>query len=85
MSKLFQNKYRIESTRKPNWDYSSSGWYFVTICTNYHICLFGDIKDTKMRLNECGQIIDKWWNKLPSKFGNIKLNEYIVMPIIFTE
>jgi hypothetical protein len=30
---LFRDKYRIESIRKPYWDYSSPGSYFVTICT----------------------------------------------------
>ncbi|MBI9065405.1 MAG: hypothetical protein JEZ14_25700 [Marinilabiliaceae bacterium] len=37
------NKYRIESHRKPGWDYSNGGDYFLTICIrnrfwhrNYH-------------------------------------------------
>jgi len=40
---LFRNKYRIESSRLTGYDYSSAGWYFVTICTGNRIKYFGDI------------------------------------------
>jgi len=30
--RLYKNKYRIESTRLKNWEYSAAGFYFVTIC-----------------------------------------------------
>jgi|SRR5579875_1187824 len=40
---LYKNRYRIESTRLKNWDYSSCGYYFVTICTKNRECLFGNI------------------------------------------
>ena len=33
---LYQDKYRIESTRLRGWDYRSRGWYFVTICAQRH-------------------------------------------------
>lgn len=37
----FKNKYRIETTRLPNYDYSKPGAYFVTICTKDRLCHFG--------------------------------------------
>ena len=80
MKEKFQNKYRIESTRMPNWDYSSSGWYFVSICTYYRIEWFGEINNKEMILNHCGQTINEWGCKLPTKFENIKINEYVIMP-----
>lgn len=80
MSNKFLGKYRIQSTRKPNWDYSSSGWYFVTICTYHRIEWFGEIINKEMILSQCGQTIDKWWRKLPTKFEHIEINEYIIMP-----
>jgi len=43
MAKKFRNKYRIESTRLPGYDYSRNGAYFITICTKNHICIFGDV------------------------------------------
>ncbi len=33
MTKKFNNKYRIESTRLKGWDYSKGGKYFITILT----------------------------------------------------
>ena len=41
----FKGKYRISSTRLPGWDYSSAGYYFVTIVTQGHIPYFGEIVD----------------------------------------
>lgn len=34
----------------------------------------------KMELNDAGQMINKWWNELCKKYGNIKLHEYTIMP-----
>ena len=33
-----------------------------------------------MILNDEGKMIDNEWNKLPQRFLNIELNEYIIMP-----
>ena len=41
--KLYQDKYRIESARLQGYDYSSPGWYFITICTKNRVRYFGDI------------------------------------------
>ena len=41
---LFKGKYRIKSARLPSWDYSSAGFYFVTICTKGMGEFFGEIK-----------------------------------------
>ncbi|MEZ4593991.1 MAG: hypothetical protein R3D55_23040 [Chloroflexota bacterium] len=45
MSK-YKNKYRIESARRPNFDYQNVG-YFVTICTFQRQHVFGEIVDGK--------------------------------------
>src|SRR3990172_963468 len=54
---LYKGKYRIESTRLKEWDYSSSGYYFVTICTKNQECVFGRIADGKMVLTRIGNIV----------------------------
>jgi REP element-mobilizing transposase RayT len=77
---LFNNKYRIESARLPRWDYSSPGYYFVTICTWDRGCLFGEIVDNEMRLNENGRIVHDEWNKTGIQRSKIRLDEFIVMP-----
>ena len=43
MTERFRNKYRSPSARLTGYDYTRNGAYFVTICTNKHICYFGDI------------------------------------------
>jgi hypothetical protein len=43
---LYKNKYRIESVRLKNWDYSSNEYYFITICTDNKIYYFGNIKNS---------------------------------------
>ena len=52
--KLFNNKYRIDSTRLKNWDYGSNDTYFITICTKNRRRFFGEIANNKMVLNDIG-------------------------------
>jgi putative transposase len=54
---LYKNKYRVESIRLKNLDYSTSGFYFITICTKERECFFGEIVEGKMILSEPGKII----------------------------
>jgi hypothetical protein len=42
MGDLFQNKYRISSTRLQSWNYANAGMYFITICTKNRECYFGE-------------------------------------------
>jgi hypothetical protein len=53
---LFQSQYRVESARLSNWDYSASGWYFVTICTQKKACSFGRAGYRAIVLSEAGLI-----------------------------
>ena len=43
MTEKFRHQYRIKSSRLGGYDYTRNGAYFITICTQNHICLFGDI------------------------------------------
>ena len=62
------------------YDYARSGAYFTTICTQNRACLFGEIINGEMRLNDAGRMIEKWWNELNRKFPNAKTDELVVMP-----
>ncbi len=68
------------SIRLKGYDYSQAGLYFITICTQNRLCLFGEIENGEMILNDAGIMIDKWWNELKHKYRNIKLHEQIIMP-----
>lgn len=74
------NKYNRKSIRLKNFDYSQEGGYFITICTKERRCLFGEMVDKEMRLNECGEIVQEEWEKTAMIRSNIHLDEYIVMP-----
>ena len=77
---LFANKYRIKSTRLPQWDYSTPWWYFMTICVKDGVCHFGKVVNGEMGLSEVGKIAEKYWQEIPEHFDNISLDEFIVMP-----
>ena len=66
--------------RLSGYDYSTPGYYFVTICIKYIECLFGEIVNDKMELNEMGKIVEKCWMDLPNHYMNIELDEFVIMP-----
>ncbi len=68
------------SVRLKGCDYSQPGGYFVTVCVQDRICLFGDIVDREMRLNARGHMVDRWWNELGTKYPTVDMDEYVVMP-----
>ncbi|MCD6580158.1 MAG: transposase [Desulfuromusa sp.] len=68
------------SLRLKGYDYSQAGAYFVTICTQNRGCLFGEILDKEMILNDPGRMVEKWWGELNNKFPQSKTDEYMIMP-----
>jgi REP element-mobilizing transposase RayT len=68
------------SIRLKGYDYSQEGAYFITICTQDRVCLFGDIVDGKMRLNDKGQHVEKCWHEILVHFPNVELDEFVIMP-----
>lgn len=79
------------SIRLKGFDYSRLGAYFVTICTDNGECLFGDIVDGKMHLNEAGVAIQDIWLESAGAYEEIGLDYYVIMPnhfhgiILFTK
>lgn len=72
--------HRRRSIRLKKYHYFQQGAYFVTICTQNHECLFGEIVDGKMRLNDAGNVIRNVWDGLTIRFEFLELDEFIVMP-----
>jgi putative transposase len=79
---LFQNKYRISSSRLQSWNYANQGIYFVTVCTSDRISYFGEIQARKMVLSELGTIVESEWLKTIElrKDMNLQIGDYVVMP-----
>lgn len=75
--------YHLPSRKSPrlkNWDYSSSGYYFVTTVTKNRMHIFGEIKNGKMILNEFGKIASEEWNKSFEIRKELSCDTYIIMP-----
>lgn len=77
---LFKDKYRVETTRLKDFDYSSIANYYVTIDLKDLKPFFGSIEKGKMILNEQGLIADGVWKNLEGDFPNIKLGGHVIMP-----
>lgn len=77
---LYKNKYRVESARLKGWDYSSNGYYFLTICTKNRKHYFGEIVDSKMDLNAIGILTENFWKKIPEYSPYVSLDAFVIMP-----
>jgi putative transposase len=69
-----------QSTRLENFDYSSPGAYFVTVCANGRSYLFGEILEDEMKLNEAGEMVKRKWLEMPASFDHLKIDEFVIMP-----
>lgn len=85
-SALFKNTYRIPSTRLKEWDYSTPGHYFITICTKDKKEFFGEIVEIEdepgaiIRLSPIGAIIEECWKAIPDHNQKVFLDDFVIMP-----
>ena len=68
------------SIRLKEFDYSSSGAYFITICTQQRECFLSQIVDEETNLSGNGKIVQEVWDKLPLHYTNLELDAFVVMP-----
>ncbi len=68
------------SIRLKGYDYSQAGAYSVTICAQNRECLFGEILDEEMALNDAGRMVKKWYRELENKFADIVCDQCAIMP-----
>ncbi len=73
-------RHNRRSIRLTGYDYSRAGACFVTICAHNRKCLFGDIVNGAMRLNDAGHVAEKCWQAIPDHFPHATVDEFIVMP-----
>ena len=71
---------RRKQLRLSQYDYSQNGCYYITICSYQRECIFGEVINSKMVLNDLGKLIETYWRNLPKRFPNISVTPYIVMP-----
>ena len=68
------------SIRLKGYGYSQAGAYFVTICAQNRECLFGEILDGEMALNDAERMVEKWYRELENKFADIVCDQCAIMP-----
>lgn len=73
-------KYNRHSLRLTNYDYSNKGLYFITICVENCVSLFGEVFDGELKLNLFGEIAKEEWLRTDQIRDNVQLHEFIIMP-----
>jgi REP element-mobilizing transposase RayT len=74
------HRHHRRSIRLKGYDYSQAGAYFVTIVAWQRECLFGDVVDGTMVLNDFGKIVAEKWEWLETQYEYVELGSWIVMP-----
>jgi putative transposase len=72
--------HRRRSIRLQNYDYALAGAYFMTMVTQDRKCLFGEIVEGEMRLNELGRTAQNEWEKSAQIRKEVELDAFVVMP-----
>jgi putative transposase len=76
----FADQFKLKSSRLNNWDYSTPGYYFITIKTLNNNNFFGKIINNQMELSKMGIIANQYLINIPKHFSTVRLDEYIIMP-----
>ena len=68
------------SMRLPEYDYTRSGVYFVTICTYRFASLFGRIVNGRVQLNVLGRLVEEEWRRTGEIRPSVDVDLFVVMP-----
>jgi REP element-mobilizing transposase RayT len=79
-----------KNVRLKDYDYSSSGGYFVTIVVAGRECCLSRIDKGNAELTDFGQVVVRGWTWLAEQYSYVVLDEYVIMPnhfhgILFVE
>ena len=80
MPKFDPKTHHRRSIRLKGYDYSQTGAYFVTIVAYQRECLFGEVVEGEMVLNDFGQVVEKWWYQISVHFHNVETWAFVIMP-----
>ena len=73
-------KFNRRSIRLREYDYAKAGAYFVTICANARMCVFGEVDDGIMKTNPVGDAVARAWKEMSLKYIGVDVDAVIVMP-----
>ena len=74
------DRHHRRSIRLRGYDYSRAGLYFVTFVIHDRYCLFGNIENGNMELNDAGCMIEHIRKSLPVSYHGIDIDVYQIMP-----
>ena len=74
------NMYENKRKKLAEYDYSSLGYYFITICSKNKNDYFCKNISGKIVLSEIGLIVKKTWLNIPNFYKNVDIDEFIIMP-----
>lgn len=74
--------------RLPDYDYSSEGVYFLTLCTKNRAPLLSRITESKVDgetvaavvLTQIGCVVQKYISSIPTVYPNIGVDSFVIMP-----
>ncbi len=75
-----------KSTRLLDYDYSSPGAYFLTVCTQKRKCILSRIVGTgvldgpSVELSPYGRVADKYIRQMSGFYENVTVDSYVIMP-----
>lgn len=70
-----------KANRLQDYDYSSNGAYFVTICTQHRRQLLSEIVGDGFPVPKpCGKIAEEWLQQIPVKYTSVSVDRYVIMP-----
>jgi REP element-mobilizing transposase RayT len=68
------------SIRLADYDYALEGACFVTVCTEGHLCLLGQMMDDAIHPNEAGLMVRTTWDELPGHSPGVETDAFAIMP-----
>ena len=71
--------YHHKSLRNRNINYRS-GWWSVSIQVAKNKSIFGVIVGARVVLNALGRAVEEYWRSLPTKYPELELFDFVVMP-----
>ncbi|MCI9588723.1 MAG: hypothetical protein HFF60_12300 [Oscillospiraceae bacterium] len=80
--------------RLQGYDYSRTGWYFITVCTKQKEHLLGEVRTSLTpspvgrddlgapftALSLYGQITEKYIRSIPAAYPDVRVDKYVIMP-----
>ena len=66
--------------RWQEYDYANVGAYYLTICTQDRLHLFGRIMDGAMHRSPMGELAQWCWDAIPEHMPHVDVGEFVVMP-----